>query len=51
MVYTERMTTEQLAKYLAEGGTDLQYFAEWVEAHSTDAQARELAAQLFANAE
>lgn len=45
------MPTEQLAEYLAEGGTDLQYFVEWVFYHSTDQQARDFAAQLFDNIE
>jgi hypothetical protein len=45
------MTTEQLAEYLADGGTDLQYVLEWVADHSTDEQARDFANLLFANVE
>lgn len=45
------MDTDALRRYLANGGTDLQHFAEWVAEHSTDDTARELAAQLFANVE
>lgn len=45
------MTTEQIREYIADGGTDLQYFAEWVQAHSTDSVARELATALFDNVE
>lgn len=45
------MTTEQLRAYLADGGTDLQYFVEWVEQYSADEQARQFAAQLFENVE
>ncbi|MDN5917939.1 MAG: hypothetical protein L0I76_23065 [Pseudonocardia sp.] len=45
------MTTEQMRQYLADGGTDMQYFMEWVTEQSTDPIAREFAGALFDNIE
>jgi hypothetical protein len=45
------MTYEQLAEYLAQGGTDMQYVLESIADHCPDEVTKALIAGLFANIE